>query len=92
MADSVGELWNWAVMTGKNNASAIWAAERVPPNHVTVVANAFPIRRLNLSDSENFLYSPNVTQLAEEMGWWDWKLAPEPGISCGVMALLPALH
>merc|ERR1712187_142721 len=24
----------------------------------------------NLSDYENFLYSPNVTKLAEEMGWW----------------------
>jgi len=74
------ELWNFNILTGKNNASAIWAAERVPSNHVAAVANAFTIRRLNLTDSENFLYSPGVTELAEEMGWWSPKLAPEKDI------------
>jgi len=74
------EVWNFNILTGKNNASAIWAAERVPPNHVVAVANAFTIRRLNLSDSENFLYSPGVTKLAEEMGWWSPELAPEKDI------------
>eukprot|EP00405_Crypthecodinium_cohnii_P018345 CAMPEP_0206452280 /NCGR_PEP_ID=MMETSP0324_2-20121206/19856_1 /ASSEMBLY_ACC=CAM_ASM_000836 /TAXON_ID=2866 /ORGANISM="Crypthecodinium cohnii, Strain Seligo" /LENGTH=663 /DNA_ID=CAMNT_0053922349 /DNA_START=57 /DNA_END=2048 /DNA_ORIENTATION=+ len=68
------ELWNFNVMTGKHNASAIWAAQRVPPNHVVAVGNAFTIRKMNLSDHENFLYSPNVTSLAEEMGWWSPKL------------------
>lgn len=67
---SPGEIWIFDIMTGKNNASAIWAAERVPDNHVTIAANTFTIRTMNLSDSRNFLYSPHVSALAEEMGWW----------------------
>jgi len=64
------ELWIFNVMTGRNNASAIWAAKRVPANHVAAVGNSFTIREMNLNDSENFLYSPGVWELAEEMGWW----------------------
>jgi len=71
VADAVpGELWDFNVMTGRNNASAIWAAQRIPAGDVAVIANSFTIRKMNLSDSENFLYSPGVTELAEEMGWW----------------------
>lgn len=65
-----GELWIFNVLTGQGNASAIWAAQRVPDNHVTAIGNAFSIRKMNLSDSENFLYSPDVTSLAREKGWW----------------------
>jgi len=68
-----GELWIFDVLTGKNNGSAIWAAQRVPSNHVVAVANAFTIRKMNLSDHANFMYSPGVTHLAEEMGWWSSK-------------------
>jgi len=73
------ELWVFNVMTGKNNASAIWAAQRIPPNHVVAVGNSFTIRKMNLSDPENFRYSPGVTDLAEEMGWWSPK-DDEPGV------------
>jgi len=65
-----GELWIFHIMTGAKNASAIWAAMRVPPDHVAVLSNSFTIHKMNLSDSDNFLYSPGVTDLAEEMGWW----------------------
>jgi len=70
LADATGELWVWNVMTGRNNASAIWAAQKVPSDHVVAVGNTFTIRKMNLSDSDNFLYSQGVTELAEEMGWW----------------------
>jgi len=73
------ELWIFEVMTGKNNASAIWAAMRIPPGHVTAIGNSFTIRKMNLTDPENFLYSPGVTELAEENGWWSPK-DDEPGI------------
>mmetsp|Transcript_91102 Transcript_91102/g.253664 ORF Transcript_91102/g.253664 Transcript_91102/m.253664 type:complete len:663 (+) Transcript_91102:71-2059(+) len=74
-----GELWIFNVMTGRSNASAIWAAMRVPPGHVVAVGNSFTIRKMNLSDPANFLYSPGVTKLAEEMGWWS-PSEDEPGI------------
>lgn len=75
-----GEVWIFNIMTGKNNASAIWAAQRVPDNHVTISANSFTIRKMNLSDSKNFVYSPKVSALAEEMGWWSPKDEASPEI------------
>jgi dipeptidase len=77
---SPGEAWIFNVMTGKNNASAIWAAERVPDDHVAAVGNSFTIRKMNLSDSHNFLYSPKVSALAEEMGWWSSKEESSPDL------------
>lgn len=69
VADSE-ELWIFDVMTGANNRSAIWAAQRVPPGNVAAVGNSFTIRQINFTDHANFLYSPDVTKLAEEKGWW----------------------
>ncbi|EQC29652.1 hypothetical protein SDRG_12656 [Saprolegnia diclina VS20] len=70
IADKYGETWVFHVLTGPQNASAVWAAQRVPDGHVTAVANFFTIRTLNLSDSNSFLASPNVESFAQEMGWW----------------------
>jgi len=69
-----GDVWIFNVLTGRNNASAIWAAQRIPPDHVLAIGNSFTIRKMNLSDSDNFLYSPGITKLAEEKGWWSPKL------------------
>jgi len=74
LADATGELWTFNILTGRNNASAIWAAQRMPHDHVMAVGNSFTIRKMNLSDPKNFLYSPGVTKLAEEKGWWSPKL------------------
>jgi dipeptidase len=79
LADATAELWIFNVMTGRHNASAIWAAQRVPSNHVVAVGNTFTIRKMNLSDSDNFLYSPGITDLAEEMDWWR-PSDDEPGV------------
>lgn len=77
IADADGEVWIFNVLTGKNNASAIWAAQRVPDDHVAAVGNSFTIRNMNLADHDNFMYSPDVTSLATAMGWWVPK-AEEP--------------
>lgn len=76
----LGELWIFNVLTGKNNASAIWAAQRVPSSHVAAVGNSFTIRKMNLSDGENFMHSSEVSRLAEEMGWWSRENEAVPGI------------
>ncbi|ETO70432.1 hypothetical protein F444_13097 [Phytophthora nicotianae P1976] len=73
VGDKLGEVWVFHVMTGKDNAGAIWAAQRVPDGHVTVVANGFTIREIDLSQPDWFMASANVHSLAEEMGWWDPK-------------------
>ncbi|KAF0682890.1 Aste57867_25025 [Aphanomyces stellatus] len=70
ISDKHGEMWVFHVMTGAQNASAVWAAQRVPDGHVTAIANAFTIREMNLTDTDNFLASSNVVSFAESMGWY----------------------
>lgn len=74
-----GDMWVFNVLTGKKNASAIWAAQRLPSDHVAAVGNSFTIRSLDLNDAENNLFSEGVTHLAEEMGWWRASDAKYPG-------------
>lgn len=71
IADKFGEVWIFHVMTGKHNTSAVWAAQRVPDDHVTALANGFSIREMDLDNRDWFLASENVHSLAQEMGWWD---------------------
>ncbi|KAI9907611.1 hypothetical protein PsorP6_004312 [Peronosclerospora sorghi] len=70
IADRYGEVWVFHVLTGPQNASAVWAAQRVPDTHVVVVANGFVIREMDLTDPDHFLASENVHSFAQEMGWW----------------------
>jgi len=68
------ETWHFEILgPGSGRIGAVWAAVRIPDNHVGVSANASRIRYLNLEDSENYLASDNVYTLAEEMGWWNPK-------------------
>uniref|UniRef100_K3W943 Dipeptidase n=1 Tax=Globisporangium ultimum (strain ATCC 200006 / CBS 805.95 / DAOM BR144) TaxID=431595 RepID=K3W943_GLOUD len=71
IGDKYGEMWVFHVLTGKDNSSAVWAAQRVPDGHVTALANGFTIREMDLDDSDWYMASPNVVSFAEEMGWWD---------------------
>jgi dipeptidase len=65
------ELWHFEIVgPGKGKVGAIWAAVRIPDGHVGVSANASRIRTLDLDDEDNYLASDNLTELAEEMGWW----------------------
>jgi dipeptidase len=70
------ETWIFEILgPGKGNKGAVWAAVRIPDDHVGVSANASRIRQIDLSDPENYMASDNVFSLAQEMGWWD----PESG-------------
>lgn len=73
IADRYGEVWIFHVLTGPQNASAVWAAQRVLDSHVVVVANGFVIREMDLDDHDRFLASENVLSFAKEMKWWDPK-------------------
>jgi dipeptidase len=68
------EVWLMEIVgSGKDKIGAVWAARRVPDDHVSVVANAARIGELDLQDAENFMASGNVTQVAQDMGYWDPK-------------------
>jgi dipeptidase len=50
---------------------AVWAAQRMPADHVTIVANAFVIGRIDPADPDTYLYSGNMHDIAKANGWWD---------------------
>lgn len=68
------EVWHLEVYgPGKGKRGAVWAAQRVPDDHIAVNANASTIKEINLKDKDYFMASDNVYSLAEEMGWWSKK-------------------
>ena len=63
------EAYIFHVLPDDTGYHSIWVAMRVPDGHVTAVMNAFVIRKISLSDSNNFLYSANLPKVAESLGW-----------------------
>ena len=91
------ELWvmeicsvgpEWTPEGGK--PGAIWAARRVPDDHVVVIANYFRIREIDPKDPD-VLASPNYLTEAVARGWYDpksgrpfiWQEAYAPAIREG---------
>jgi dipeptidase len=66
------EAWMFHITPDDTGESAVWVAQRVPDDHVAVVANTFTIREVD-PDSPDFLYSSNLWSVAEKMGWWSKK-------------------
>jgi len=58
------------ILPDPTGESAIWAAQRVPDDHIAVVPNVFIIREVNFTDSANFLGSASVHSVALSKGWW----------------------
>jgi len=68
------EVWVMEIVgPGKDAVGVVWAAQRVPDDHVSVVANGSRIGEIDLSKTDEFMASKNVTQLAKEWGYWDPK-------------------
>jgi dipeptidase len=65
------EVWLMEIVgPGKGATGAIWAARRVPDDHVCVVANSARIGELDLEDKDFCRASGNVVKCAEERGYW----------------------
>ena len=62
---SVGPDWE------PGEAGAIWAAQRVPDDHIAIVPNWSIIKEINIKDKEHFLASKNYKQYAIDKGWYD---------------------
>ncbi len=66
------EVWHFEILgPGKGKIGAVWAAVRIPDDHIGVSANASRIRQIDLSDPDNYMASENVFSLAQELGWWN---------------------
>ncbi len=78
----VGPLWT--PETGK--PGAIWCAQRVPDDHVSVCPNESRIGQINLKQKDYFMASSNVESYAIDRGYYDpdsgkpfsWKNAYSP--------------
>jgi len=66
------EVWHLEMVgPGKDKVGAIWVAQRVPDNHVSVNANAARILEIDTADTRNFMYSDNLFELAQDSAWWN---------------------
>jgi dipeptidase len=66
------EVWFFEILgPGQGRIGAVWAAVRIPDDHIAVSANSHRILELDLDDPDHYMASDNVYSLAEEMGWWD---------------------
>lgn len=65
------EVWHFEVVgPGKGKTGAVWVAQRVPDDHISVNANASTIKEIDLSDKDYFMASDNIYDVAAEHGWW----------------------
>jgi dipeptidase len=67
----VGE--GWQPESGK--PGAVWAAQRLPDDHATMIPNYSIIKEIDAGDTANFMVSDNYMQAAVERGYYD----PESG-------------
>lgn len=66
------EVWHFEIVgPGKGNTGSVWAAQRVPDDHISVNANASRIRQIDLDNPDYFMASENVFQMAQDSGWWN---------------------
>lgn len=68
------EVWQFEIFgAGPLAKGGVWAAVRIPDDHVGISANIPRIGRIDLGDPDHYMASDNVFSLAEEMGFWDRK-------------------
>lgn len=66
------EVWHFEIMGGGVfEVTAVWAAVRIPDNHVGVSANIPRISTLDLDKPDYYMASENVFSLAEELEFWN---------------------
>lgn len=71
------EVWHFEILgPGKGKVGAVWAAQRVPDDHVGVNANASTIKEIDLNNPDYFMASDNVYAVAKENGWWEEEKGP----------------
>ena len=63
------DAWIFHISPDDSQTSAIWSAQRVPSDHVAVVANMFVIRDIDLNSSD-FMYSNYLLDVAERATSW----------------------
>jgi dipeptidase len=65
------EVWHLEITgPGKGKVGSVWVAQRVPDDQVSVNANASRIMEIDTDNPDEFMFSDNIFEVAEENGWW----------------------
>ena len=68
------EVWQFEILgCGKGRTGAVWAARRIPDDHVGVSANIPRIGKLDRGDKDFCMASDNAEKVALEYGLWNGK-------------------
>ncbi|MDD8025163.1 MAG: C69 family dipeptidase [Acidobacteriota bacterium] len=66
------EVWHLEIFgEGPLQKGGVWAAVRIPDDHVGISANIPRISEVDPKNPDRYMASENVFKLAEEMGWYD---------------------
>lgn len=66
------EVWHMEILgEGPNRIGGVWAAQRIPDDHVGVSANISRIGIIDRNKPDYFMASDNVEAVAKEFGLWD---------------------
>ncbi|MBP5189802.1 MAG: C69 family dipeptidase [Bacteroidales bacterium] len=66
------EVWQMEILgEGPDKIGGIWAAQRIPDDHIGVSANIPRIGRLQRDNPNYFMCSDNIEQVARRYGLWD---------------------
>ena len=66
------EVWAFEIVgCGRDKVGAVWVAQRVPDDEVSISCNIPRIGRIDRKDKDHFMASDNVEAVAKEYGLWD---------------------
>jgi len=66
------EVWHLEIVgPGKGKRGAVWVAQRVPDDHISVNVNASTIKEIDLKKPDYFLASENIYSVAIDQNWWN---------------------
>jgi dipeptidase len=68
------EVWHMEILgEGKDVVGGVWAAQRIPDDHVGISANISRIGELDLKNKDYYMASDNVYKAAKRLERWDGK-------------------
>jgi dipeptidase len=66
------EVWLMEIVgPGEDKVGAVWVAQRIPDDHVSVIANGARVGEIDLEAPDFFMASADVVEVARERGYWD---------------------
>jgi dipeptidase len=66
------EVWQMEILgEGPARIGGVWAAQRIPDDHVGISANISRIGKIDRKNKDYFMASDNVENVAKELGLWN---------------------